>query len=228
MKTAVVTGANKGIGFQISKELAEAGWKVFMLARNGDRGKAAVQGLKDQGLDVHFFQVDIGEKESIRQFREKISSMDQPIDALVNNAGVFRDESYSLTTLPWEIFESTMDINFYGQLLMIRALLPWLEKSKDPRIVNLSSGLGALNTMAAGYGSYRISKTAINAMTAILGAELPDIKVNSICPGWVKTDMGGEGAHRSVEKGAETAVWLLTERDIPSGKFLRDKQVIDW
>ncbi|MBV6643137.1 MAG: SDR family oxidoreductase, partial [Cyclobacteriaceae bacterium] len=106
--------------------------------------------------------------------------------------------------------------------------LQLLRNSPDPRVINVSSGMGALSTMGGGNPAYRLSKAALNALTGIFSAEESGIKFNTMCPGWVKTTMGGSGATRSVEKGAETAIWLATEKDIPSGKFLRDKQVIDW
>ena len=122
-----------------------------------------------------------------------------------------------------------MDANFFGPWELIKTLKPLLSKSDDPRIINMSSGMGALNELKrGGYAGYRTSKTALNALTIQLASELDDIKINAMCPGWVKTEMGGSEAEREVEKGAETAVWLATNDVIPSGKFLRDKEVIEW
>ncbi|MEQ8926314.1 MAG: SDR family NAD(P)-dependent oxidoreductase, partial [Fulvivirga sp.] len=124
----------------------------------------------------------------------------------------------------------TMQINLYGPMDLSKTLLNLLKGSAEGRIINISSGLGAMNEMAGGHPSYRLSKVGLNAFTKILSSDLSDtnIKVNSMCPGWVKTDMGGKGAQRSVEQGADTAVWLATAEDIPNGKFLRDRKVIEW
>ena len=149
---------------------------------------------------------------------------------LINNAGIFQDGNHTLETLPEEVFDRTLQTNFIGPVKLTRALLPLIRKGSDARVINISSGLGAMNEMSGGYGSYRLSKAALNAATQVYAAELMSdgIKVNSMCPGWVKTDMGGAGASREVAHGAETAVWLATATDIPNGKFLRDKQVIEW
>jgi len=124
----------------------------------------------------------------------------------------------------------TMETNLYGPLMVTRALIPFLKKSDDSRVINLSSTMGQLSSMGAGYAAYRISKTALNSLTLIQSKELAreGIKVNSMCPGWVRTDMGGSNAERPVEKGAETAVWLSTEGKIPTGKFFKDKKEIPW
>ena len=123
-----------------------------------------------------------------------------------------------------------METNFYGPMRMNKTFLPLLKKSDEARIINISSGMGALNSLTGGYAGYRLSKTGLNAQTILLSHELKQtgIKVFSVCPGWVKTDMGGKSAPRPVEKGAETAVWLATEKNPASGKFFRDKKIISW
>ncbi len=232
MSRIIVTGANRGIGYEIARQLAVHGHEVILTARDPEKGKEAQASLAADGLTVDFLELDVGSEMSIQQFVQHFGDRYDSVDGLVNNAGVFLDKNSSLEKVEMSIFRQTIEINFYGPLLLTRGLLPFLRKSKDARIVNLSSGLGALGDMGAGYPSYRVSKAAMNAMTAIFGAELATdgIMTNSVCPGWVQTDMGGAGATRTVDKGAETPVWLLTEdrKRLPNGKFLRDKQVIEW
>ena len=232
MGKIVVTGANRGIGYEIARQLAIKGHEVIMAARDLRKGEEAQAQLKAEGLSVELRKLDVGSELSVQQFAHKISSEHAHLDGLVNNAGVFLDRSSTLERVEMPIFRQTMEINFYGPMLLIRGLLPMLRNSQDARIINLSSGLGALNGMSGGYSSYRISKTAMNAMTAIFAAELAgdNVLVNSVCPGWVQTEMGGTGATRTVEEGADTPVWLMMEDrgSLPNGKFLRDRQVIDW
>lgn len=228
-KRVVITGSNRGIGFEIASQLGDRGWHVILTARNPEKGENAANELKKLGYDVDFFQLDVASESSIGQFANNYGGKFKTLDVLINNAGVFLDGSKTLMSQDMEIVKRTMDINFYGAFLMVRSMAGFLE-GQNGRIINISSGLGALNEMGGGYGSYRISKAAMNAMTAVFAAELGEmgISVNSMCPGWVKTDMGGSEATREVSKGAETAVWLATHPDIPNGKFLRDMKVIDW
>ncbi|MEM9324061.1 MAG: SDR family NAD(P)-dependent oxidoreductase [Bacteroidota bacterium] len=232
MSRILVTGANGGIGLEIARELAQKGNEVLITSRDLAKGKDAQSKLGDEGLAVTLFKLDVGSEPSVEELAEQLATEYTYLDGLVNNAGVFQDQHTSLENVQMDVFRQTLETNFYGPLLLIRNLLPLLRKSGDARVVNLSSGLGALNEMGGGYPSYRISKTAMNAMTAIFGAELSKdaIQVNAVCPGWVQTDMGGAGATRTVEQGADTPVWLMTEerRLLPQGKFLRDRQVIDW
>lgn len=229
-KRILITGANRGIGLEITRQLAEQGHKVFLGSRNHSKGEEAAQSFVEKGLDIRVIQLDVGSEDSIRHAFDEYQKENDRLDVLINNAGIFTDRNYSLEDIPMEIFDEIINVNFRGALLMTRIFLPLLKTSSDARIVNLSSGLGAFNEMGGGYPGYRISKTAMNAMTAIFGSELSNygIKSNSMCPGWVKTDMGGSGAMRDLPHGAETAVWLATAQQIPNGKFLRDKKVIDW
>jgi NAD(P)-dependent dehydrogenase (short-subunit alcohol dehydrogenase family) len=153
-------------------------------------------------------------------------------DVLVNNAGVMLDGGgRRIADLSLDVLQATLEVNLYGALRVTQALLPMMRRHRYGRIVNLSSGLGQLADMGSGTPAYRISKTALNAFTRILAAELEgtNIKVNSLCPGWVRTDLGGPNAPRSVEEGADTAVWLATLPDKgPSGGFFRDRKRIAW
>jgi len=224
MSRIVVTGGNRGIGKEIVKELVEAGHEVMLTARNEKKGSAIA---KDIG--AIFYELDVSSESSIHAFTEKLKENVESIDVLINNAGIFIDGSQDVMNADLEIVQETINTNVYGPWKLIQALYPLLKKSGDPRIVNISSGMGAIKGMTGDHPAYRMSKTALNVLTLMVHDRVGDeIIVNSMCPGWVRTDMGGSGAHRSVQKGAETAIWLATHPETPNGKFLRDKEVIEW
>jgi len=228
-KTALVTGANKGIGFEVARQLARQGFRVFLGARNEKAGRAAAEKLREEG-DVIFLKIDISDADSIRAAAEEFSRQGERLDVLVNNAGILLDEDKSALTITPDIFETTLRTNTLGPWLVAQAFAPLLKKSPEPRIVNVSSGGGQLADGADGWApSYCVSKTALNGVTAQLAAALPKCAVNSVCPGWVRTDMGGENADRSVGEGAATIVWLATDapQDL-TGKFVKDRKVISW
>jgi len=228
-KTALVTGANKGIGFEVARQLARQGFRVFLGARNEKAGRAAAEKLREEG-DVIFLKIDISDADSIRAAAEEFSRQSERLDVLVNNAGILLDEDKSALTITPDIFETTLRTNTLGPWLVAQAFAPLLKKSPEPRIVNVSSGGGQLADGADGWApSYCVSKTASNGVTAQLAAALPKCAVNSVCPGWVRTDMGGENADRSVGEGAATIVWLATDapQDL-TGKFVKDRKVISW
>jgi NAD(P)-dependent dehydrogenase (short-subunit alcohol dehydrogenase family) len=228
-KTALVTGANKGIGFEVARQLARQGFRVFLGARNEKAGRAAAEKLREDG-DVSFLRIDISDATSIRAAAEELSRGSERLDVLVNNAGILLDEDKSALTITPDIFETTLRTNTLGPWLVAQAFAPLLEKSQAPRIVNVSSGGGQLEDGADGWApGYCVSKTALNGVTVQLAAALPKCAVNSVCPGWVRTDMGGEGATRSVGEGAATIVWLATDapHDL-TGKFVKDRKVIPW
>ncbi|ELR71586.1 3-oxoacyl-[acyl-carrier protein] reductase [Fulvivirga imtechensis AK7] len=228
-KTIVVTGGNRGIGYEICRQLATLGHSVILTARDPQKGLRAQQQLQAEGLDTILKMLDVADHESISHFIDDIKTEHQRVDVLINNAAVSQDQGYDSTNIPMDLMQDTINVNFYGIMELTQALLPLIRKSSDGRIVNISSGMGAVSSMGGGYPGYRISKVALNALTQILAADLRgEVTVNSMCPGWVRTGMGGKNAPRSVEKGAETAVWLATAPDIPNGKFLRDKRVILW
>ena len=234
-RIALVTGANKGIGFEVVRQLAREGFRVFLGARNEETGRAAAEKLNREGEkedygDIMFLKIDISKIDSVRSAAEDFSKQSDRLDALVNNAGILLDDDKdALTTTP-EIFETTLRTNTLGALLVSQAFVPFLKKSDAPRIVNVSSGGGQLAEGADGWApAYCISKTAINGVTVQLAAALPKFAVNSVCPGWVRTDMGGSNATRSVAEGASGIVWLAA--DAPqnqTGKFFRDRKVIPW
>jgi len=225
-KIILVTGANRGIGLEICRQLASAGHRVILTARDEEKGRSAAASISGQ---VQFFRVDMADPASFKDVQNYIAGQFGYLDVLINNAGIMSSSLGFDQAVPDEIHR-VMETNLFGVIGLTQALLALLQKSSAGRIINISSGMGALNDMAGGYAGYRLSKTALNSFTAVLAADLSatKIRVNSMCPGWVKTDMGGSGAHRPVEKGAETAVWLATAGQIPNGKFLRDKTVIDW
>jgi NAD(P)-dependent dehydrogenase (short-subunit alcohol dehydrogenase family) len=228
-RVALVTGANKGIGFEVVRELARLGLRVFIGARNAKAGRAAAEKLSTEG-DVVFLEIDVANAGSILRAAEELGKQADRLDVLVNNAGVLLDEDKDALTVTPEIFEATLRTNTLGPWLVAKAFLPLLKKSSEPRIVNVSSGGGQLDGGADGWApGYCVSKTALNGVTVQLAAALSKFAVNSVCPGWVRTDMGGENATRSVAEGAATIVWLAT--DAPhelTGKFVKDRKVIPW
>jgi NAD(P)-dependent dehydrogenase (short-subunit alcohol dehydrogenase family) len=238
-RIALVTGANKGIGFEVARQLARKGFRVFLGARNREAGRAAAEKLRqesekerhNEGHDViTVLQIDVADAESVERAAEEFSRQADRLDALVNNAGILLDGDKDVLTASPETFETTLRTNTLGALLVAQAFVPFLKKSDAPRIVNVSSGGGQLADGADGWApAYCISKTALNGVTAQLAAALPKFAVNSVCPGWVRTDMGGPNATRSVGEGATGIVWLAV--DAPqneTGKFWRDRKVIPW
>jgi NAD(P)-dependent dehydrogenase (short-subunit alcohol dehydrogenase family) len=231
-RLAVVTGANKGIGYEVSRQLARKGLRVVLTSRDESKGRRAIAALQKEGLDVTYHELDVTEKKSVAGLAKYLEREHDRVDVLVNNAGIMLG-SYDTSVLDEKeaLFRETLETNFYGALRMSQALVPLMRKHRYGRVVNLSSGLGQLEEMGDGVSPYRVSKTALNALTRMLATAAADdnILVNSMCPGWVRTDMGGENASRSVEKGAETAVWLaMLPHDGPSGGFFRDRKPIPW
>jgi NAD(P)-dependent dehydrogenase (short-subunit alcohol dehydrogenase family) len=231
-RLAVVTGSNKGIGFEICRQLARKGLRVVLTSRDEKKGRSAQRILEKEGLDVDYHVLDVTGSSSIRAFAGHLDSEYGRLDVLVNNAGISKGK-YETSVLKEKLenFHEVMDTNFYGALRVSQALVPIMRKDHYGRIVNISSGMGQLDEMEDGVAAYRVSKTALNALTRMLATATADdgILVNSMCPGWVRTDMGGKEAPRSVEKGAETAVWLsMLPHDGPTGGFFRDKKPIPW
>jgi NAD(P)-dependent dehydrogenase (short-subunit alcohol dehydrogenase family) len=203
--------------------------RVFLGARNAEAGRAAVEKLKAAG-EVLLLEIDITNEESIRAAAAELGRQTDRLDVLVNNAGILLDEDENALSITPGIFETTLRTNTLGPWLVAQAFVPLLEKSAAPRVVNVSSGGGQLEDGADGWApAYCVSKTALNGVTVQLAAALPKFAVNSVCPGWVRTEMGGENATRSVAEGAATIVWLATEapHDL-TGKFVKDRKVIPW
>jgi NAD(P)-dependent dehydrogenase (short-subunit alcohol dehydrogenase family) len=230
MKTALITGANKGIGFEVARQLGAKGFHVFVGARDSGKGHEATEILRKGGATATFIPLDVSVAQSISLAVHAVSEAADHLDVLVNNAGVIVEGDNAITQLDAETVTRTLQTNTLGPLLVAQAFLPLLSRSTAPRIVNVSSGGGQLSDgMETWAPAYCLSKTALNAVTCLFAAALPDVSVNSVCPGWVRTDMGGANATRSVEEGADTIVWLATDADKKlTGKFFRDRKPIPW
>ncbi len=230
-RIALITGANRGIGFEICKQLAQKKIEVILTARDESKGKAAFQKLVKEGLDAVFYQLNVSDSNSIKSLADYVLKEFGRLDILINNAGIFIDQGKLAQNVELDIVRKTLEINLLGPLSLCQTFIPLMKKHNYGRIVNLSSGMGAFYEMGGGNASYRISKTALNSMTVILASELSgsNILVNTMNPGWVRTEMGGKNATRSVEQGADTAIWLATLPDNgPSGKFFLDRKEIPW
>ncbi|MDP0498490.1 MAG: SDR family oxidoreductase [Verrucomicrobiota bacterium JB022] len=224
----VVTGGNRGIGLEICRQLVQRGAQVILTARRPEAGEKALRELKSDRASFHV--LDVTDSQSIADLRDHLQGQYGRLDVLINNAGIMDDEDNSGLDVGTDVVRETFATNTLAPLELSQALMPLLRKASPGRIVNLSSGLGAISSMGAGHPAYRISKAALNAVTRILAAELDGaVVVNSMCPGWVRTDMGGENAERDVSQGADTAVWLALEAPTDlTGRFLRDRQIIAW
>ena len=230
-RIALVTGGNRGIGLEICRQLAKAGVRVLLGSRDAAKGVAAEKEMLAAGLGVEARELDVADDESIKECMSWIRGDLGRLDILVNNAGIMVEENDADPEQEIKIVRDTMQTNVYGPLLLSRLAIPIMKSRRYGRIVNLSSGMGSLADMGAGYIAYRMSKAGINVVTRVLAAETQGmgILVNSVDPGWVQTDMGGRGASRSVYKGAETPVWLATVPEGgPTGGFFRDRKPIPW
>jgi len=238
-KTALVTGANKGIGLAIARQLAQKDIKVIIGARDQDKGIAAHKQLQSEGLESHFILIDVARAISIEAAIGKIKDDFKRLDILVNNAGIMIDTQSGILELDPAVFHNTLTTNVFGPLLLAQACIPLMKANGYGRIVNMASTLGSLNDISnpdSPYGTvlspaYRLSKTLLNGITALLANSLhgTNILVNSACPGWVRTDMGGDQAPLTPEQGADTPVWLATlPAGGPTGGFFRDRQPIPW
>jgi NAD(P)-dependent dehydrogenase (short-subunit alcohol dehydrogenase family) len=226
----VVTGGNRGIGFEICRQLVARGAQVVLTARSPEAGKAAVAKLAAAKSTLQFQPLDVTNPENIADLRDHLARAFGRVDVLINNAGIIPEENASGLEVKLAAVRATLETNTLAPLFLAQTMVPLLKRSGAGRIINMSSGMGALSEMAGGYAAYRISKTALNAVTGILAAELRgSVAVNSMCPGWVKTDMGGPTAPREVGQGADTAVWLALDapQDL-TGKFVRDREIIPW
>lgn len=227
-KTVLVTGANKGIGLEIVRQLASKGALVFLSARNPVAGKKSAAAIDGQ---VQFLELDVSNDESIERAAREFGTASRHLDVLINNAAIYPDAGFNILTISRKQFAETFQTNTFGVVRVTQAFLPYLKKSSHARIINLSSGYGEIDGLTANVPSYCLSKLALNGVTIMLHQALNSqgISVNSVCPGWVRTDMGGPGASRSVEEGADTAVWLATEApESLSGKSFRDRRETTW
>jgi NAD(P)-dependent dehydrogenase (short-subunit alcohol dehydrogenase family) len=227
-KIALVTGGNRGIGKEIVHQLAAKGFQVVLTARDPKAGAQAASAIKGE---VAFLALDVDDDRSIAQAADKFAKISDRLDVLVNNAAIYPDEGVDILTVSRDLLTKTFQTNTFGVIRIIQAFLPHLGRADHARIINLSSGYGELNGLSANVPSYCLSKLTLNGMTIMFDQALRTrgIAVNSVCPGWVRTDMGGPNATKSVEEGADTTVWLATEAPHAlSGKFFRERGEISW
>lgn len=218
MKTALVTGANRGIGLEIAKGMVSKGYKVFVGARDLSLGEQAAKEIGAEAIEL-----DVGDEDSIKRAVAILGS----VDVLVNNAGIL-GEGHVLDDI--EEFDNSMAVMVRGPFLLMHYLLPSMIANNFGRVVNVSSGWGAFSSGLEGPGGYGVAKASLNALTFSAARDMPDnVKINAMCPGWVRTRMGGQEADRSIEEGADTGIWLATLPDNgPSGGFFRDRTPVDW
>ena len=229
MKTILITGSNKGIGFETARQLGKLGHRVVISGRDQQRVDEAIEKLAKEMIVADQLVMDVSEMGSIESAATELSKRKIKIDVLINNAAISSKADRQLLQQDESVMWDTLTANGVGPLRTVKAFLSFLNKSA--RIINVSSGGGSMTDPVGGWSpAYCASKTLLNAITRHLASELSDknISVNAVCPGWVKTDMGGQAATRTVEKGAETIVWLATADSVPTGKFFRDRKIIPW
>jgi NAD(P)-dependent dehydrogenase (short-subunit alcohol dehydrogenase family) len=227
-RVALVSGGNRGIGLEIVRQLAEMGIMVILGSRDEKEGQTAAQGLSG---DVIVRQLDVADVTSVDRLAASVEEEFGRLDILVNNAGISNDEGQRGVDADLGRVREALEANLLGAWRLCEAFIPLMRRHGYGRIVNISSGMAVLNDMGGGSPAYRVSKTALNALTRILASELrgSGILVNSVSPGWVRTDMGGSGASRSVEEGADTPVWAATlPNNGPNGGLFHDRRPIPW
>jgi NAD(P)-dependent dehydrogenase (short-subunit alcohol dehydrogenase family) len=227
-RVALVSGGNRGIGREVARQLAEKGLAVVIGSRDPGKGEGIAKQL---GNGVVATQLDVTDEKSVRSAISFVEREFGRLDVLVNNAGIADGWSGAAAEADLDRVKEVLETNLFGAWRLAKAALPLMRKNGYGRIVNVSSGMGQLSDMGGRSPGYRVSKTGLNALTRMLTAELQgeNILVNSVCPGWVRTDMGGKNARRSVEQGADTPVWLATlPDDGPTGGFFRDREPIPW
>jgi NAD(P)-dependent dehydrogenase (short-subunit alcohol dehydrogenase family) len=240
-KIAFITGANKGIGLETARQLGKQNITVIIGSRDPKNGEAAAKQLRDEKIDAHAVPIDVSNEKSVRAAAARVEKEFGRLDILINNAGIMIDDRKKQTSeQSLDTWRRTFDTNLFGLIATTQAFLPLLRKSEAGRIVNLSSILGS-TTFHATPGSavydfkvspaYDVSKSAVNAFTVHLAYELKDskIKVNAAHPGWVKTEMGGEGATMDIEDGAKTSVALATAGEkAPNGAYIHMGETLPW
>ena len=227
-RVALVSGGNRGIGLEIVRQLAGRGITVILGSRDEESGRAAAEGLSG---DVVVSQLDVTDEGSVARLAASVEDEFGRLDVLVNNAGISNDQGQRGVNADLDRVREALEANLFGAWRLCELAIPLMQRGGYGRIVNVSSGMGALEDMGGGSPGYRVSKTALNALTRILASELrgSGILVNSVCPGWVQTDMGSPRAPRPVEEGADTPVWAATlPKGGPTGGFFRDRRPIPW
>jgi NAD(P)-dependent dehydrogenase (short-subunit alcohol dehydrogenase family) len=231
-RLALVTGGNRGIGLEVCRQLGKLGYKVILTSRNRGKGLISTQTLQGEGLDVVFHSLDVTREKSITALREFVVHKHHRLDVLVNNAGIFLKGKYgSVMSLSRATLLDTLKTNTIAALRLCQVFIPIMKKNHYGRVVNVSSEMGRHAHMRNMSAAYRLSKDGLNALTQMLADSIHagDILINACCPGWVRTEMGGASALRSVEQGADTIVWLATlTTGGPTGKFYEDRKLVDW
>lgn len=230
-KVVLITGSNRGIGFETARQLARRGYHVIIAARDEETGRQAAKSVQTEGGQASFLALDVSSSDSITTASTDFSQVAQHLDVLINNAGIYPDEGQTILTIPRDRLVQTFQTNTFGPLEVAQAFLPYLQRGNSARVINVSSGYGHLDGLSADAPSYCLSKLALNGLTIMLAGALraDRIAVNALCPGWVRTDMGGRNATLSVEEGADTVVWLADEapHDL-TGKLFRNRQEVAW
>ncbi|MCB0356283.1 MAG: SDR family NAD(P)-dependent oxidoreductase [Bdellovibrionales bacterium] len=234
---AIITGANRGLGFEACRALGTQGYHIVMVGRDEQSLINAQTKLQSLGITSTLKVVDLRDSKAIEKFVHSLSNEFKQINILINNAGVLLEtqETGTMSGLGIQVkridIENEFAVNTFAPLELMQKIIPLMMANNYGRIVNVSSGMGSLNEMNGGWPIYRASKAALNALTRIFAVETQsyNIKVNSVCPGWVKTDMGGENAARTIEEGIQGIIWAATlDEEGPTGGFFRDGKAIAW
>lgn len=230
-RVAIVTGGNRGIGLEVCRQLARLGQHVVLCSRSNAAGEKAARALAGEGMSVESHRLDVTSDESVRALVNYVEDQLAGADVLINNAGILLDEDASVLDVPIQSFRDSMETNVYGPLRLAQPLLAGMIARGYGRVVNVSSGAGQISTMSSYAPPYSVSKAALNAVTRLLASvgHGHNVLVNAVDPGWVRTDMGGQGAPRSVADGADTIVWSATlKKGGPSGRFFHDRKEVPW
>ena len=223
-RTALVTGGNRGIGLEVCRRLGALGYRVLLAGRSRDAVESAVGSLQQEGAEIVARLLDVSDADAI-------DGLDDEVDVLVNNAAILLSEDGDVLSAPVDDFRLSMETNVYGPLLLAQKLMPGMIRRRYGRVVNVSSGAGQLSSMTSYAPPYSMSKTALHALTRLLAhaGQRRNVLVNAVDPGWVRTDMGGPSAPRSVEQGADTIVWCATLPDGgPTGGYFHDRRPVEW
>ena len=230
-KIAVVTGGNRGLGFEVCRQLGQQGTRVYLTSRSEDEGQDAVNKLRNEGFKIHFYQMDVTDQDSVNRFASYFLHLTDKLDILINSAAIYYDLGHRMEEPDLDNALEAFKTNTLGPWRVSAAFLPALKKSEHPRIVNVSSGSGSFANMRSDTPVYSMSKAALNVLTIkmALSWRKYGVKVNAVCPGWVRTEMGGRNAPRSPEEGAQCILWAANiPDDGPTGGFFRDGNAISW
>jgi NAD(P)-dependent dehydrogenase (short-subunit alcohol dehydrogenase family) len=230
-RVAVVTGANRGLGLETARQLGALGHRVILTARDEAKGQIATEGLRREGFDARFHPLEVTSGTGVSSLRDFLMREFGGLDVLVNNAALYLDEGISTLDVRLETWRQTFETNLFGPVALCHELVPIMVKRGWGRVVNVSSSAGQLSNMGDYAPSYSASKAALNALTRLVADAVrgSGVLVNAVCPGWVRTDMGGSGAPRSVQLGAKGIVWAAMLPDGgPTGGFFRDGKPLAW